>query len=170
MNERIEELKEQLISVLTELNKIRPVQFVDIDCDNGVFNFSDVKVNEDDDRVYVEIAMWHDNLPAHVGHPLKDGRGRDILPQGYDTHKYVVALATGGLQEDPEIRYSGFEVVEAPNPQVACAMYNSKHNCNFFYASVIGEVTDNGVHYSDKLRGELNIQAVKDAVAKQVSL
>ena len=79
--ERLLELKNQLISVLEEMNKIKPVQFHDIDCDDQVFNFSDVKIDEEFDRVYVEIAMWHDNLPAHAEHPLKDGRGRDILPE-----------------------------------------------------------------------------------------
>lgn len=78
---RVEELKEQLIDVLTELDKIKPVQFYDIDCDGCVFNFSNVRVDEENNRVFVEIAMWHDNLPAHAERPLKDGRGRDILPE-----------------------------------------------------------------------------------------
>lgn len=78
---RIDELKQQLIEVLTEMNKIRPVQFHDIDCDNCVYNFSNVVVDETENRVYVEIAMWHDNLPAHAENPLKDGRGRAILPE-----------------------------------------------------------------------------------------
>ena len=77
----IEYLKQQLISVLTEMNKIKPVQFHDIDCDDCVYNFSDVVIDEKDDRVYVEIAMWHDNLPAHAEHPLRDVHGKEILPK-----------------------------------------------------------------------------------------
>jgi len=78
---RLGVLKQQLIEVLTEMNKIKPVQFHDIDCDDCVYNFSNVTIDEDENRVYVEIAMWHDNLPAHKDNPLKDGRGREILPQ-----------------------------------------------------------------------------------------
>lgn len=74
-------LKNQLIDVLHKMNKIRPVQFHDIDCDDCVYNFSDVTISEGDNRVYIEIAMWHDNLPVHAEHPLKDGRGREILPK-----------------------------------------------------------------------------------------
>lgn len=74
-------LKTQLIDVLHKMNKIRPIQFHDIDCDDCVYNFSDVVIDERDGRVYIEIAMWHDNLPAHAEHPLKDGRGREILPK-----------------------------------------------------------------------------------------
>lgn len=77
---RAEELKQKLIDVLTELDGIMPVQFHDIDSDDCVYNFSGVKVSEQDNRVYVQIAMWHDNLPAHRENPLKDGHGRDILP------------------------------------------------------------------------------------------
>lgn len=29
----------------------------------------------------MEIAMWHDNLPAHAEHPLRDGHGKEILPK-----------------------------------------------------------------------------------------
>lgn len=77
----LEVLKEELIEVLCKLDRIKPVQFHDIDCDDRVYNFSDVVIDEKDDRVYVEIAMWHDNLPIHEDNPLKDGHGRDILPK-----------------------------------------------------------------------------------------
>lgn len=78
---KVAELKEQLIDVLTKLNAVKPVQFHDIDCDDCVFNFSDVVIDEADNRVYIEIAMWHDNLPVHAENPLKDGRGKVILPK-----------------------------------------------------------------------------------------
>lgn len=79
--EKLQELKWQLINVLTQMNEISPVQFHDIDCDDCVYNFSDVVLDENDKRVYIEIAMWHDNLPAHKNSPLKDSRGNEILPQ-----------------------------------------------------------------------------------------
>lgn len=82
MDKRLEELKVELIKVLTEMDKIKPVQFHDIDCDDCVYNFSNVSVNEGDNRVYVEIAMFHDNLPSHKDSPIQDSRGRDILPEG----------------------------------------------------------------------------------------
>lgn len=78
---KLDELKQQLVNVLTEMDKIKPVQFHDIDCDDCVYNFSNVVIDEDDNRVYVEIAMWHDNLPSHKVNHLKDGRGKDILPK-----------------------------------------------------------------------------------------
>lgn len=79
--EKLAILKEQLIDVLTEMDKIKPVQFHDIDCDDCVYNFSDVVIDDRDDRVYIEVAMWHDNLPAHKEHSLRDGRGNQILPK-----------------------------------------------------------------------------------------
>lgn len=75
---KIEELRAELIAVLTKMDKIMPVQFHDIDCDDCVFNFSDVTLDKINNRVYVEVAMWHDNLPAHRANPIKDGRGRVI--------------------------------------------------------------------------------------------
>ncbi len=80
-DERLLELKAQLIGVLEEMNKIKPVQFWDVDCDNTVYNFSNVSISESDDRVYIEIAMHHDNLPSHAANPLRDGRGHEILPE-----------------------------------------------------------------------------------------
>lgn len=78
---RLDELKQQLIDVLTEMDKIKPVQFVDIDCDNQVFNFSNMVIDEEGNRVYVEIVMWHDNLPAYEEYSIKNSRGMEILPE-----------------------------------------------------------------------------------------
>lgn len=79
--DELDRLKTQLVSVLEQMEKIRPVQFHDIDCDDCVYNFSDVVTDAKDNRVYVEIAMWHDNLPSHANSPLNDGRGNPILPR-----------------------------------------------------------------------------------------
>lgn len=80
MEERLEELKKQLVDVLTELDKIKPVQFLDVECENCVYNYGGVDIHEGDNRVYVELLMFHDNLPSHKDNPLKDGRGSLMLP------------------------------------------------------------------------------------------
>lgn len=63
--------------------------------------------------------------------------------------KYIVALETGGLQEDPNIRYSDYEIIEAQSAEEAENNYNAKHNCNFFYGCVVGEIVENIVVLSD---------------------
>lgn len=79
LQERILELRNKLIDVLVELDEIKPVQFRDIDCENSVFNFSDVTLDEKEGKVFVDIAMWHDSLPSHALHPLKNSRG-NVIP------------------------------------------------------------------------------------------
>lgn len=76
----LERYRTELIDVLTKMNRIMPVQFVDTDCDNGVYNFGEVTLSPEDNRVYVELMMWNDDLPAHKDEPLYNGRGRKILP------------------------------------------------------------------------------------------
>lgn len=98
-NTKVAKLKEQLIGILTELNNIKPVQFHDVDCDDCVFNFSDVKVDETDDRVYIEIAMYHDNLPVHAEHPLYDSKGKAILPaQGGSPQSSAIDRIAGTME------------------------------------------------------------------------
>lgn len=73
--------------------------------------------------------------------------------------KYIVALQTGGLMEDPEIRYEDVEVIEAESEEKAKTIYNIKHNCEFFYGHVLGEIHDNiAVYlYSDNHNLDLSI-------------
>lgn len=82
--ERLSELQEQLVNVLAEIDKIAPVQFLDIDSDY-VCNFIGLHVSEDDGRVYVQISGEYDNLPAHTENPLRNGRGRVIPPLDTET-------------------------------------------------------------------------------------
>lgn len=64
--------------------------------------------------------------------------------------KYIVALQTGGLMEDPEIRYEDVEVIEAESEEKAKMIYNIKHNCEFFYGHVLGRIGDGIIYlYSD---------------------
>ena len=84
--------------------------------------------------------------------------------------KYIVALQLGGLVEDPEIRYENAEVIEATSEENARAIYNIKHNCEFFYGHVLGRINgatiylyaDNGFDlsspYVDDLRDTLCAQ------------
>ena len=54
--------------------------------------------------------------------------------------KYLVALQEGGLMEDPEIRYTNKQVIEAASPRQAEEIYNKKNNCSYFYAHCLGKV------------------------------
>ncbi len=92
----LDELKKKLIDVLTEMKEIKPVQFLDIDCDNQTFNFSGVSVDEVDNRLYIEIAMYHDNLPVHASNPIKDAAGRPILPENRKGSAFNAASIMGG--------------------------------------------------------------------------
>ena len=56
-------------------------------------------------------------------------------------HSYVVALMCGGLMEDPEIRYSDYQVIHADSEKEACEKYNRMNNCNFYYGHVIKQIS-----------------------------
>lgn len=53
--------------------------------------------------------------------------------------RFIIATATGGLMETPEIEYEKFDVIEAHNSQQALSDYNKKHGCQYFYGKVILE-------------------------------
>ena len=59
----VKNLKEELIQVLLQLDKVGTVVFEDIDCDHGVYNFSDVVYSESNNTCTIQISMWSDNLP-----------------------------------------------------------------------------------------------------------
>lgn len=59
--------------------------------------------------------------------------------------KYIVALQTGGLQEDPELRYTHYEIIEAQNEGEAEDIYNKNNNCSYFYGKTVGEVIDDNI-------------------------
>lgn len=72
-------LTEELVAILEKINRIRPVQFLDVDSDY-VYNFLRLHENSGDNRVYIELSGRYDNLPAHEDKPFDDGRGRPVLP------------------------------------------------------------------------------------------
>ena len=53
--------------------------------------------------------------------------------------KWLVALAVGGLMEQPEITYSKYQVIEAKTEEEAEDIYNTKNKCSYFYGSCLGE-------------------------------
>lgn len=55
-------------------------------------------------------------------------------------HKYIVALRTGGLMEDPEISYTNYWVISAENPHMAEEIYNNRNNCSFYYGVTLKEI------------------------------
>lgn len=63
---------------------------------------------------------------------------RQLAPIAYP-NRYLVALQTGGLMEDPGICYSGFEVISAANAEMAVNVYNAKHRCTYFYGTCLAE-------------------------------
>ena len=42
--------------------------------------------------------------------------------------------------ERPWITYEDIETIEADSPEDARRIYNSKHNCYYYYGEVLGEV------------------------------
>ena len=72
-------LQKELEEVLAKINSIRPIQFLTVD-DDCVHNFIGLSESVEENRVYIQLGMWNDNLPAHRDNPLKDNRGNPILP------------------------------------------------------------------------------------------
>lgn len=56
--------------------------------------------------------------------------------------KYLVALASGGVMEQPDFTYSDYDIIEAQDENEACEKYNQKHNCSYFYGACIGEYNE----------------------------
>ena len=56
-------------------------------------------------------------------------------------HTYLVALVTGGLMEDPEIRYEDFQVIHANSAEEAKRKYDEINNCFYFYGKAIEQLS-----------------------------
>lgn len=52
--------------------------------------------------------------------------------------KYLVALQSGGLMEEPEYKFCNLQEIEAETRAEAEKQYNRKNNCDFFYGKCIG--------------------------------
>ena len=87
------------------------------------------------------------NLPISISVPLT----RNVtLPAPVDTegsNVYIVALATGGLMEDPEITYRDYQYIYADTEDAAKRKYDRLNNCSFYYGVVLGRVTQDGVQW-----------------------
>lgn len=59
--------------------------------------------------------------------------------------QWLIGLQTGGLMEDPVIRYENLEVIGSDHSLGAVAIYNKKYNCNYFYGVCLAEVVDGKV-------------------------
>ena len=57
------------------------------------------------------------------------------------SHSYVVALRSGGIIEDPTIRYSDYQLINAESEKEACEKYNRMNNCNFYYGHVVKQIS-----------------------------
>ena len=53
--------------------------------------------------------------------------------------KYIVALRTGGIMEQPHIEYRNHQTIEASSPEEAEKIYNKLNNCSYFYGAVVGK-------------------------------
>ena len=56
-------------------------------------------------------------------------------------HSYVVALAVGGVIEQPEVSYNNYQIIKADSPKEACSKYNVINNCNFYYGHVVEQLS-----------------------------
>lgn len=66
--------------------------------------------------------------------------------------KYLIALCV----DEPNISYSGFQIIESLNKQEALNKYNDINKCSYFYGSVLAEVIDVKYvnQYLNKLSGD----------------
>ena len=55
-------------------------------------------------------------------------------------NKYLVALACGGLMEDPEIWYTDYQIISANSEEEAREIYNKLNNCTFFFGTVLEKI------------------------------
>lgn len=56
---------------------------------------------------------------------------------------YIVGLLTGGLMEDPILKFTApYDIIEADSDKEARAIYNKKHECNYFYGSIMCTIVD----------------------------
>lgn len=61
--------------------------------------------------------------------------------------KYLVGTLVGGLMEDPDLRFDApYDIIEADSELEATRIYNRKHQCSYFYGSVICEIVDGKPH------------------------
>lgn len=58
------------------------------------------------------------------------------------TKKYVVALLTGGVMEQPNFAYEDYQIIEATNEKEAEDIYNQVNECEYYYGHCVGTVVE----------------------------
>ena len=58
------------------------------------------------------------------------------------TKKYVVALLTGGVPEQPNFAYEDYQVIEANNEEEAEDIYDNINDCEYYFGHCVGSVVE----------------------------
>ena len=75
---QINELRKELVDLLTRIDAVAPIVFEDKDCDCGsCYNFCNLTYDSETDEACIELTMWTDSLPAHKEKPRELG-GKSI--------------------------------------------------------------------------------------------
>jgi len=60
--------------------------------------------------------------------------------------KYLVGLLVGGLMEDPQLCFNPpYDIIEGDNREECLSIYNKKHNCFYFYGSIMCSLHEDGI-------------------------
>lgn len=77
--------------------------------------------------------------------------------------KFIVALKTGGLMEQPDIEYTDFQLIDALAPDIARCDYNKINGCEYYYGVVICKLIgglifiNNGILLQVDMKGVLKL-------------
>lgn len=52
-------------------------------------------------------------------------------------NEYLVALACGGVMEDPYLHYENYQIIRADSEYEAVQKYNKLNNCTYYHGSVV---------------------------------
>lgn len=105
-------------------------------------------IDEKNDRVYVEIAMWHDNLPAHAEHPFSCLEANSCQFRCNSDDSFLKSLMDDdyngwiALQSDRKI-----EMLEKVEVTVLTSIYNT----GFIYYEETNSYYSVSVHYVDDI-------------------
>ena len=55
-------------------------------------------------------------------------------------NKYLVALHTGGIQGDPIVQYSEYQIIDAIDSKAASKEYNERNRCSYFYGGTMAGI------------------------------
>ena len=59
-----------------------------------------------------------------------------------ETKKYVVALLTGGIMEQPNFAYEDYQIIEATSEKEAEEIYDKVNECEYYYGHCVGAVLE----------------------------